>query len=79
VGTGIVRLESRRSDPYSTCCRSHFHNYLAAENGVQALLTVPALDDNITWIFRMTELGSWFTATTYEIMANNGEKGWRAK
>ncbi len=42
VATGILRLESGRSDPYSTCYRSHFHNPLAIETGVQTLLTIPA-------------------------------------
>jgi hypothetical protein len=42
VATGITRLESRRSDPYSTCYRSHFHNPLAIEKSVQTFLTIPA-------------------------------------
>jgi len=39
--TGIVRLQSGRSDPCSTCYRSHFHNPLAIERGVQTFLTIP--------------------------------------
>jgi hypothetical protein len=42
VATGIVRLESRRSDPSSTCSCSHSHNYLAATGNIQGFLAFPA-------------------------------------
>jgi hypothetical protein len=34
-------LESRRSNPHSTCRRRNFNNSLAAETSVQTLLTIP--------------------------------------
>ncbi len=43
VAAGVLRLQSGRSYPYSTCYRSHFHNCLANENSVQTVLTIPAL------------------------------------
>jgi hypothetical protein len=41
VDIGVLCLESRLSNIHSTCYRSYFHNYLAAEKSVQTLLAIP--------------------------------------
>jgi hypothetical protein len=40
VAAGNVRFQSGITDPYCAGYRHNFHNYMAAESRVQALLTL---------------------------------------
>jgi hypothetical protein len=47
VVIGFFYLQSGCFNPYSTCHRGHFNNYLAVETSVQTLLAVPLVSKTL--------------------------------
>ena len=70
MATGILRLESRRSNPYSTCHRSHFNNYLAAETSFQTLLAVPDYNRALSRRGKLQFVGKNLPGATYILKQN---------
>ena len=64
MAIGIICLESRLSNPHSTCYRSYFHNYLAAEKSVQALLAVPDCKQKLGGPFPFRNDALYYTSTS---------------